>query len=64
LETWLVLTLDRVRRQITDAEWREAERQRGIQARPPTPEWLIENSLSRHVPPVYVHVGGCHMGSG
>lgn len=61
LETWLALTLDRVRRKIADAERREAERQHGIQARPPAPEWLIEQSLSRTVPPVYVHVGDCHM---
>ncbi|MER5720349.1 DUF6233 domain-containing protein [Streptomyces sp. NPDC002132] len=60
LETWLVLTLDRVRREISDAEGREAERQRGADARPPAPDWLLELSLGgRH--PVQVHVGGCHM---
>jgi hypothetical protein len=60
LETWLLLTLDRVRQQIADAERREAERQRGIDARPPTPDWLLELSLGgRH--PLQVHVGGCHM---
>ncbi|MFE6338483.1 DUF6233 domain-containing protein [Streptomyces sp. NPDC057806] len=61
LETWLVLTLDRVRRQIAEEERRAAERQRGVAARPPAPDWLIEQSLNRNVPPVYVHVGGCHM---
>ncbi|MER7577702.1 DUF6233 domain-containing protein [Streptomyces sp. NPDC126514] len=61
LETWLVLTLDRVRRQIAEEERRAAERQRGLAARPPAPDWLIEQSLNRNVPPVYVHVGGCHM---
>ncbi|MFI9772696.1 DUF6233 domain-containing protein [Streptomyces sp. NPDC052415] len=61
LETWLVLTLDRVRWQIAEEERRAAERQRGIAARPPAPDWLIEQSLNRNVPPVYVHVGGCHM---
>jgi hypothetical protein len=61
LETWLVYTLDRVRQQITDAERREQERQRGIDARPPAPDWLLEHGLTRDAPPVYVHVGGCHM---
>jgi hypothetical protein len=61
LETWLVLTLDRVRQQITDAERREQERQRGEQARPPAPDWLLEMGLNRDAPPNMVHVGGCHM---
>jgi hypothetical protein len=61
LETWLALTLAQVRQAIAAAEQREAERQRGIQTRPPQPDWLIEQSLDRRVPPVYVHVGGCHM---
>ncbi|SHI69057.1 DUF6233 domain-containing protein [Streptomyces sp. 3214.6] len=58
LETWLALTLDRVRQQIRDAERREAERQRGIEARPPAPDWLIERGLSGR-DAVYVHAGGC-----
>ncbi|WP_086560305.1 DUF6233 domain-containing protein [Streptomyces africanus] len=58
LETWLILTLDRVRRQIADAERREEELQRGIAARPPVPDWLIERGLSGRGA-VYVHVGGC-----
>ena len=61
LETWLQLSLDRVRKQIADAERREAERQRGIDNRPPAPDWLVEQGLNGHSPPVYVHVGGCHM---
>ncbi|MFJ4356939.1 DUF6233 domain-containing protein [Streptomyces massasporeus] len=59
LETWLQLTLDQVRRAIEAAERREAERQRGIEARPPAPDWLIELGLNRDSPPVQVHVGGC-----
>ncbi|GGU46324.1 hypothetical protein GCM10010244_85200 [Streptomyces coeruleorubidus] len=58
LETWLILTLDRVRRQIADPERREEELQRGIAARPPEPDWLIERGLSGR-DAVYVHVGGC-----
>ncbi|WP_315887796.1 DUF6233 domain-containing protein [Streptomyces sp. P17] len=53
--------LERTRRWIADEERREAERQRGVAARPPDPDWLIEQSLSRDTPPVYVHVGGCYM---
>jgi hypothetical protein len=61
LETWLRLTLDQVRQAIAAAERREQERQRGIDARPPAPDWLIEQGLNRDAPPVYVHIGGCHM---
>jgi hypothetical protein len=60
LETWLTYTLDRVRQQIVDLERREAERQRGQQARPPAPDWMIEQGLNGGVP-VYVHRGDCHM---
>ncbi len=61
LETWLVLTLDRVRQQIATTERREQERQRGEQARPATPDWILKGGLNRDSPPVAVHVGGCHM---
>lgn len=61
LETWLQLNLDQVRRAITAAERREQERRRGIGARPPTPDWLLEIGLGRDAPPVYVHSGDCHM---
>nr|WP_206326116.1 DUF6233 domain-containing protein [Streptomyces sp. N502] len=53
--------LDRTRRWIADEERREAQRRATEERRPPPPDWLIEQSLSRDVPPVYVHVGGCHM---
>ncbi|WP_217236030.1 DUF6233 domain-containing protein [Streptomyces sp. AC555_RSS877] len=60
LETWLQLNLDRVRRQITDAEKREAEQQYGVEHRPPAPDWMLELSLGgRH--PIQVHAGGCDM---
>ena len=59
LETWLALTLDDVRRAIAHAEQREQERQRGIEARPAPPDWLLELGLNRESPPVQVHVGGC-----
>ncbi|MEU2284266.1 DUF6233 domain-containing protein [Streptomyces sp. NPDC013178] len=52
--------LAEIDRWIADEERRETERQRGIAARPPAPDWLLELSLgARH--PVQVHVGGCHM---
>lgn len=53
--------LSRTQRWIADEERRQAERQRGIAARPPQPDWLIERSLNRQSPAVAVHVGGCHM---
>ncbi|OPG11028.1 hypothetical protein B1R27_00595 [Streptomyces sp. GKU 895] len=61
LERVQLRDLERTRRWITEEERREAERQRGIQARPPESEWLIEEGLNRNARPVYVHVGGCHM---
>ncbi|MET9445458.1 DUF6233 domain-containing protein [Streptomyces sp. NPDC006610] len=60
LERWLALALAEVRQAIAVAEQREAERQRGIAARPPAPDWLLEQGLTGRVP-VYVHAGGCHM---
>ena len=60
LETWLAHTLDRVRQQIAAAEQREAERQRGIAARPPRPDWLIQNGIGEGGP-VCIHAGDCHM---
>jgi hypothetical protein len=59
LETWLALALDDVRRAIAAAERREEERQRGEQARPPRPDWILELGLNRDAPPVYVHHGEC-----
>ncbi|NED31138.1 DUF6233 domain-containing protein [Streptomyces sp. SID8499] len=61
LETWLALQLDQVRQRIAAVERQEAERQRGLDARPPTPDWILERGLNRDSPPVAVHVGGCHM---
>jgi hypothetical protein len=60
LETWLTYSLAQVRQQIAAIEQREAERRRGEQARPPTPDWMIEQGLNGRAA-VYVHVGGCHM---
>ena len=60
LETWLAYTLDRVRRQIRDVERRETEQQAAVH-QPPPPEWILDQGLNRDAPPLYVHVGGCHM---
>lgn len=60
LERVQLKDLERTRRWIAAEEQREQERQRGQAARPPEPEWLLQQSLgARH--PVAVHVGGCHM---
>jgi hypothetical protein len=61
LETYLVLALARVREKKADLERREAERQRGVEARPAPPDWTIEYGLNRNAPPVAVHMGDCHM---
>ncbi|MET9142417.1 DUF6233 domain-containing protein [Streptomyces sp. NPDC004042] len=61
LETWLALQLDQVRQRISAVEQREQERQRGIDARPPVPDWVLEHSIGVDRAPVAVHVGGCHM---
>lgn len=60
LETWLGLSLQRVRQRIAEVERREAEQEEGARRRPPAPDWLIERGLQGHHA-VYVHVGGCHM---
>lgn len=58
LETWLALSLDRVRQQIAAAEERQAEvdRRRPL---PEAPAWLVERDLSGR--PMLVHAGDCHM---
>ncbi|MFI9824431.1 DUF6233 domain-containing protein [Streptomyces sp. NPDC052013] len=59
LETWLTLALNEVRQAIAAMERREAERQRGLERRPPPPDWLLELGLNRTSPPAYVHAGDC-----
>jgi hypothetical protein len=61
LERVQVADLERTRRWIADEERKTAEKQRGIDARPPAPDWLLEMGLNRDAPPVYVHEGHCHM---
>jgi hypothetical protein len=53
--------LARTRAWIKDEERREAERIRGEQARPPDPDWLIEQGIGQGRPSVYVHAGHCDM---
>ncbi|MFF4552671.1 DUF6233 domain-containing protein [Streptomyces sp. NPDC001422] len=52
--------LDRTRRWIAAEEQRQLEQRRGEQARPPAPDWMIEQGLNGGMP-VYVHRGDCHM---
>ncbi|WP_439947150.1 DUF6233 domain-containing protein [Streptomyces sp. BBFR109] len=61
LERVQIADLERTRRWIAEEERKQSERQRGIDARPPTPDWVFERGLNRDSPPVAVHVGGCHM---
>ncbi|WP_219821951.1 DUF6233 domain-containing protein [Streptomyces sp. Ru71] len=43
---------------MAEEERREEERQRGLQARPPGPDWLIQYGLNRKNVDC-VHTGGC-----
>ncbi|MFE5368235.1 DUF6233 domain-containing protein [Streptomyces mirabilis] len=52
--------LKRTRRWIAAEERRQAEQRRSEHARPPEPDWLIEQGLNGRAA-VYVHVGGCRM---
>lgn len=61
LERVQLSDLERTRQWIAAEERRQQERQRGTQAQPPAPDWLLEVGLMRDAPPVYVHVGDCHM---
>lgn len=56
LETWLQLTLDRVRQAIIVAEEREVRQQ---VVAPPPPDWVVQLDVGRDAHPVAVHVGGC-----
>ncbi|MCX4462377.1 DUF6233 domain-containing protein [Streptomyces sp. NBC_01728] len=60
LERVQLADLERTRQWIAAEGQREAERRRGEQARPPEPDWLIEQGLNGRAA-VYVHVGGCRM---
>ncbi|MGY3676958.1 thioredoxin reductase [Streptomyces sp. TE33382] len=42
------------------AEQRKREKQRGEQARPPTPDWVMEHGIGVGSPAMEVHVGGCY----
>ncbi|MFF9244838.1 DUF6233 domain-containing protein [Streptomyces sp. NPDC014776] len=58
LERVQVRDLERTRRWIAEEERREDERQRGMQARPPEPDWLIQYGLNRKNID-WVHTGDC-----
>ena len=61
VRAFLVHQLGQVDRWIAEEERKKAEQQRGEQARPPAPDWLLELGLNREAPPVYVHEGHCPM---
>ncbi|OQQ13058.1 hypothetical protein B0675_36475 [Streptomyces sp. M41(2017)] len=60
LERVQLADLERTQRWIAAEEQRQLERRRGEQARPPAPDWLLEQGLNGGRP-VYVHRGDCHM---
>jgi hypothetical protein len=59
LETWLLMTLERVRQQISAAEQVEAM-DAARRVPPPPPAWALEVDRTRQ--PAAVHVGDCTMG--
>ncbi|NUP23586.1 MAG: hypothetical protein HOZ81_47530 [Streptomyces sp.] len=60
LETWLAMSLERVREQIAVAEQREAERRQGEERRPPAPDWVLELGIGVGALPAEVHAGHCY----
>ncbi|WP_328903329.1 DUF6233 domain-containing protein [Streptomyces sp. NBC_00441] len=60
LETWLAMTLDRVRAQIAAVETLGAAKRYGDEHRPPAPDWTVELGIGVGAPPAEVHVGGCY----
>lgn len=60
LETWLLMTLERVRQQITVAEQVEAM-DAARRVPPPPPAWALEVNAARQ--PSAVHVGDCAVGA-
>ncbi|MFH8684563.1 DUF6233 domain-containing protein [Streptomyces lydicus] len=57
LETWLQITLARVREQIAEVERRAAQREQVLP--PPPPDWVVQLGVGGDGKPVAVHVGGC-----
>lgn len=62
LETWLLMTLERVRQQIAVAEQVEAMDAARKVSPPPPPDWAL--SLNSVGQPAAVHVGDCVPGKG
>jgi hypothetical protein len=58
LETWLELSLARVRQQIVAAE-QQAAAEAARRPPAPPPDWLLEHGIGAGRHPVRVHVGDC-----
>ncbi|MFF7705336.1 DUF6233 domain-containing protein [Streptomyces lydicus] len=58
IETYLQLQLQRVQRQVAEAEQWEASRQSAAQSRTP-PEWTLQMGIGVDPSPVAVHHGEC-----
>ncbi|WP_411092259.1 DUF6233 domain-containing protein [Streptomyces sp. 049-1] len=52
------VSLGQLDRWIAEEERREAERRRGVENRPPAPEWLLQYGLNKKNVDA-VHAGGC-----
>ncbi|GGU61424.1 DUF6233 domain-containing protein [Streptomyces lavendofoliae] len=60
LETWLVLSLDRVRRRILEVEMEQAAS--GSRVEPPDVRYRMQRGVDEHRAPVKLHVNGCVLG--
>ncbi|MGW6531494.1 DUF6233 domain-containing protein [Streptomyces venezuelae] len=60
VEGFLRHQLGQVEKWIAEEQQRQAERARGEQARPPTPEWIVELGIGQGSPPIEVHCGDCY----
>jgi len=60
LETYLEVSLNRVRERIATLERKKLEQQQNEARRPPTPDWVLEHGIGIGAPPMEVHVGGCY----
>ncbi|MGW9241298.1 DUF6233 domain-containing protein [[Kitasatospora] papulosa] len=52
--------VDQIDQWIAAEERRAAERQQGEQARPPTPDWVVELGIGQGSPIAEVHEGHCY----
>ncbi|MDT0567893.1 DUF6233 domain-containing protein [Streptomyces sp. DSM 3412] len=63
VDAYLRHQLDQIGRWIAEEE-RKVAAAEARRPPPPPPDWLIERGIGVGRPPMYVHVGDCHMARG